>query len=113
MKRLIVIAVILTSGCSWSKFDTALGVTSTVATAADIYTTTQLLNNPGNYELNPILGKHPSDTKVIMVLATSQVITLVIAHFFPTIRPWLLGGKTVINTGWAIHNLQLDWEGGE
>ena len=107
MKKTLIIAVVLLSGCSWSKSDIAWGVASTLATGADFYTTSEFLENPNNYELNPILGKHPSSSEVFMVLATGQVITLTLAHFFPKLRPYLLGGKTAINTGFAIHNTQL------
>jgi len=108
MKKTLIIAVILLSGCSWSKSDIAWGVASTLATSADFYTTSEFLENPNNYELNPILGKHPSNSEIFMVLATGQVITLIIAHLFPTLRPYILGGKTAISGGWAIHNSRLE-----
>jgi hypothetical protein len=34
------------------------------ATAADAYTTTRALQNPLNYENNPLLGRHPGASKV-------------------------------------------------
>jgi len=104
------IFVVLLTGCSWSKGDIMWGVASTVATAADGYTTIRFLNNPDNYEMNPGLGRHPSDEQVILMLATTQGISLALAHFFPKLRPWLLGGKTIVNTSFAIHNYQLDWD---
>ena len=58
MKKTLIIAVILLSGCSWSKSDIAWGVASTLATGADFYTTSEFLENQNNYEMNPILGKH-------------------------------------------------------
>ena len=106
---LILILTLALMGCSWSKFDIALGVTSTIATGADIYTTVHFLDNPNNHEWNPGLGRHPSDEQVILMLATTQGISLALAHFFPELRPWLLGGKTIVNTSFAIHNYQLDW----
>ena len=108
MKYTPIILIILLSGCSWSKSDIAWGVASTLATGADFYTTSEFLKNPNNYELNPILGKHPSNSEVFMVLASGQVIVLTIAHFFPKLRPYLLGGKTAINTSFAIHNSRLE-----
>ena len=103
-----IILIILLSGCSWSKSDIAWGVASTLATGADFYTTSEFLENPNNYEMNPILGKHPSNSEVFMVLATSQIIVLTIAHFCPTLRPYILGGKTAISGGWAIYNSRLE-----
>jgi hypothetical protein len=108
MKTLLFISLIFLTGCSWSKSDIAWGVASTIATAADGYTTSEFLENPSNYEMNPILGEHPSNSEIFMVLATGQVIVLTIAHFFPKLRPWILPGKTVVNTGFAIHNSRLE-----
>ena len=108
MKKILIIVVILLSGCSWSKSDIAWGVASTLATGADIYTTSEMLDNPNNCETNIILGKHPSNSEIVIVLATGQVIALTIAHFFPKLRPYLLGAKTALNGGWAIHNSRLE-----
>ena len=108
MKKTLIIAVILISGCSWSKSDIAWGLASTLATAADGYITSEFLENPNNHEMNQILGKHPSNSEVFMVLATSQIIVLTIAHFYPKLRPYILGVKTAISGGWAIHNSQLE-----
>ena len=108
MKKTLIIFVIFISGCSWSKSDIAWGVASTLATGADVYTTSQFLENPSNYEMNPILGKHPSNSEVFVVLATSQIIVLTIAHFYPKLRPYILSGKTAINTSFAIHNSRLE-----
>ena len=108
MKKILIICVIFISGCSWSKSDIAWGVASTLATGADFYTTSQMLENPTNHEMNPILGEHPSNSEIFMVLATGQIIVLTIAHFYPTLRPYILGGKTAISGGWAIHNSRLE-----
>lgn len=110
--RLLCVAILLLSGCaSWTPQEKMLGGFSCLAAAADGYTTIRFLNNPDNYEMNPILGKHPSDTEVIMYMITSQFIALTIAHFLPQYRSWILGGKTTVNLGFAIHNTKLDWGG--
>ena len=108
MKKTLIIAVVLISGCSWSKSDIAWGLASTLATAADGYTTSEFLENPNNYEMNPILGERPSNSEIFISCAISQTLFLTIAHFFPKLRPYILGGKTAINTGLAIHNSQLE-----
>ena len=108
MKKIFIIAVIFLSGCSWSKSDISWGLASTLATAADGYTTSQMLENQAIHEMNPILGGHPSNSEIFMVLATGQIIVLTIAHFYPTLRPYILGGKTAISGGWAIHNSRLE-----
>ena len=101
--------MLLLQGCAWSKQDKLLGVASCIAAAGDAYTTTMALDNPNNWEINPILGEHPSDTEVIIYMVTSQGIALLVAHIFPKLRPWILGGKTVVNLGGTINNMQLDW----
>lgn len=103
------VILLLISGCAtWTPQDKILGVASCVAAAADTYTTIQFLDNPDNYERNPMLGKHPSDTEVIIYMAMSQIITLIIADIFIEWRSWILGGKTALNTGWAINNRRLE-----
>jgi len=98
------------SGCAgWTTLDKTLAVSSTLATAADIYTTTRMLNNPSNYEMNPMLGKHPSDSKVIVYLGLTQVLTLIFTNLTPKARPYILGGKTLLNGSLAISNTRLDW----
>jgi len=112
MKRIISLLLVMCmcTGCaSWSAWDKTLGVTSTLATAADAYTTCRMLNNPNNYEVNPILGKHPSNVEVITTLAAGQAFVLMIAHLVPSWRKYILGGKTVLNGSLAIHNTTLDW----
>lgn len=103
------IILTLLSGCAtWNKTDRALLITSWMATGADIYYTERALDESGNHECNPFLGKHPSDTKLITFALTSQVAITVLAHIMPEWRTWLLGGKTVLNTGCAINNSRLD-----
>jgi len=110
MKHITLILLIILSGCSWSKSEIRWGIETCVATGADIYTTTQMLNNPDNYERNPIMGRHPSNTKVITYMVSSQILALTVAHFVPKWRKWILGSKTVVNFGAAIHNTRLDWD---
>ena len=93
---------------------------SVLASAADMYTTTQALNNPYNYEVNPIITKHPSNGRVIITLGLSQLIAVGISHWYPDLelpligkvnmRYGFLGFKAVVNTGCAINNAQLDWD---
>jgi len=110
MKSIMLILLITLTGCSWSKSEIRWGLASCVATGADIHTTTRMLDNPNNYERNPIMGRHPSDATVISYMITSQILVLTIAHFVPEWRKWILGSKTAINFAWAINNTQLDWD---
>ena len=108
MKKTLIIFIIFISGCSWSKSDIAWGVAATLATGADFYTTSEFLESPSNYEMNPILGKHPSNSEIFMALATSQIIVLTLVHFYPKLRPYILPAKSVWNGGLAINNSRLD-----
>jgi len=58
------------------------------------------------YEMNPILGKHPSDMEIGAYFSITGVGTILIAHFWPELRIPLLVGYGGVNTYWAIH----DWE---
>jgi hypothetical protein len=111
---IIIFALILSSGCattktdrSWSNHDKALAFACCTATAADAYTTMRALDVPGNYENNPILGDHPSDSEVVAYMAASQLVILAIAHAFPQLRKYLLGGVTTVNSVCAVRNSRL------
>jgi hypothetical protein len=111
---IIIIALILSSGCattktdrSWSHHDKVLAFACCTATAADAFTTMRALDVPGNYETNPILGEHPEDTEVVAYMAASQLIILAIAHAFPQLRRYLLGSVTTMNGVCAVRNSKL------
>ena len=111
----IVIIAIFFAGCAtidvrpWTTGEKVLLGASCLAAVADAYTTTRFLDNPYNYEMNPILGMHPSDTKVVTYMISSQAIMIILAHYFPKYRSWILGVKTGLNTVGAINNSTLDW----
>ena len=98
----------LTSCATWSRADKALLAASWGAAGADFYTSERAFDNPANHELNPIIGKHPTDTELITYMLISQTAVTLLAHVCPRWRSWLLGGKAVINTGCAINNNRLD-----
>lgn len=103
----ILIATFL-SGCGKTyeldKIDKALLVTTALATTADAITTRRMLDR-GAVELNPIMGEHPSDGKIIAVKAIDYALIYVVAKHLPSKwRKALLGGETAWYTGLAIHN---------
>ena len=106
---LVVIAFLLAGCAGWSRTDKILLGASILAAGADAYTTCRALDNPGNWEVNPLLGKHPSKEQVVIYLGFTEMVTILVAHFAPTLRPWLLGGKALVNTGCAINNSTLEW----
>ena len=85
-----------------------LGV-SCLATIADTVTTLDMLDE-GNWEINPMMGKHPTDGQVIITMGITQALTIVLAHWWDDFRSWILGVKTGINAGFAFHNMRLDDE---
>jgi len=105
----VIALVIVLTGCSWSKSEMRWGIVSSVATALDCHTTCRMLDNPDNYEMNPLMGKHPSDSRVIAHMALFQAATLTAAHFLPEYRTLILGGKTTVNLGFAVNNIRLEW----
>ena len=122
----MIVGVIFLSGCGhlstprpWTTGEKVTLGWSVLASAADAYTTTQALNNPYNYEANPLIGKHPSDGKVVVYLSISHIVCVAISHWVPEItlpiigkvnmRYSLLGSKAALNTYYAIGNTQLDW----
>ena len=109
MKNSIIIIIFIT-GCSfhprpWTSTEKTMMFASFGAAYADYQTTHDLLNRNG-HENNPIMGKHPSDEKLVTYMLTSQIIATVLAHYFPKYRKALLGGKTILNGSLAIHNSQ-------
>ena len=122
---ILIVGVILLAGCAttprkWTTGEKVVLGWSLLATVADGYTTTQALNNPDNYEANPLLGKHPSDGKVFIFLGVSELIAVALAHWYPDVkfpligrvnmRYGYLGAKAALSTGCAINNSQLDWD---
>jgi len=103
--------ILFLAGCAtakpWTTDEKLMLAASCLAVAADAYTTLDGLHN-GNYETNPIMGKHPSDGMVISVMALTQVATTIIAHYWGPWRSMVLGIKTGINAGFAFHNIRTD-----
>ena len=98
----------------WTEGEKTVLVWSCLAVVADMYTTCRGLDNPYNYEINPYLGRHPSDSRVIITLSLSHLALLAISHWVPEItlpivgkintRYSILGTKATANTVFAIHN---------
>ena len=110
MKKAMIVMLMLLPGCvtlqprPWTMAEKALAVTSTLGVVADLYTTMRVLDRPNTYELNPLLGKHPEDAKLMAYMVVSQIVLLVIVHYCPELRKSFLGGKTLFNGFSAIHN---------
>ena len=75
---------------SWSTQDKALQATTLTLKFIDWRQTRYIAKNPDDYyEMNPILGKHPSTTEVDIYFATTAILNTVITHYLPSkYRPW-------------------------
>lgn len=91
----------------WTKKEKGLLVSSLVASAADAYTTTRLDFNGPHVENNFILGPHPSDGEVVLYFSVTTTGAVVVSHYWPDARPWILGGMTGLNGYGAVNNYRL------
>ena len=109
LTMLLVVFLLLTGCAGWSRTEKALLAVSILAASADAYTTCRMLDNPDNWEVNPVLGDHASDEAVISYMVFTEAVTVLLAHFVPALRPYLLGGKALANTAGALNNKTLEW----
>jgi hypothetical protein len=109
MKWLILMLIL--TGCAsarpWTAQEKIMLSISCLAVVADMTTTINRMHD-GGYETNPTMGKHPSDGTVISVMALTQVVTIIVAHYWGPWRSMVLGIKTGINAGFAFHNVRTD-----
>ncbi len=84
-----------------------------VAELADISTTLDIKHHPGYYEQNPLLGRHPSDARVIAEGGIAALIHSAITYEMvdqnvpkPIINTWEIISIGV-ETGFAAHNLHI------
>ena len=113
MRKVVItsIAFLLLASCSprpWTKQEKLAATYFCVAHFADYYTTNRMLNNPANWEENPILGEHPSDSTITMYFSLTAIGALAVGHFWPDARKPLFWGYGTLNAGLAAHNSTLD-----
>jgi len=101
------IVFLLLSGCAsvkpWTAEEKVLLGVSCIATVADTITTIRMLDD-GGWETNPYMGKHPSDSQVIITMGVVQLLTIGLSHWWDDFRSWILGVKTGVNVGFAFIN---------
>ena len=109
MKSLIISLCLLLSSCtSWTPREKVAGAFFVAAHTANYYSTTEMLNNPDNWEVNPGLGEHPSDRKCLVYFSLTGAGALIVAHFWKDARQWLLWGYGGVNAYWTVHDSGLD-----
>ena len=109
----------LLMGCShldqnhvkWSGWDKTCGIFCLGGRTMDMVSTEYALNNPNNYELNPVLGKHPSDTKLAVYGAATTCFVLILADqvgkYSTKLRKTILIIGGALGFGCAVHNYNL------
>ena len=105
-----IIATLLTSCAAprpWTKQEKISAGFFCVAYFADYYTTNKMLNNPANWEENPILGEYPSDSTVTVYFSLTAIGALIVGHYWPDARKPLFLGYGTLNAGLAAHNTTL------
>ena len=117
MRRLTVMVLILAlSGCAmlkphpeaWNKTDKLLAAYFIAGHTLDAYTTERCQDHPDRfYEENPILGKHPKDSEIVIYFSVTGLVALSIAHLYPELRPWILGAYGSVGFYCAYHNYHL------
>ncbi len=96
----------------WTDDEKNMFVWGALGAGADMY-------NPNNYEVNPIIGEHPSPLTVITYIASEYLFSVIIAHFCPDItlpligkvnmREQILYNRASRYTANACWNARLDW----
>jgi len=113
MKYILIflIIILLFTACAsprpWTKPEKVAAGYFILGHSADALSTEKMLDNPNNYETNPILGEHPSDAEVITYFSLTAIAALTISHFYPKLRFPLLSIFGTTGFGYAIHNNQL------
>lgn len=113
MKYLVIILLLIlpsiTHACKqWDSRNTQLEVSYQIVHFLDYLQTSEIVENDSYYELNPVLGKYPSQANVNQWFATMSVAHYAISCYLPDkIRvPWQ--GITLVSTGLLVyHNAHI------
>lgn len=85
--KAVFLIVLMVSGCAnggWTRADTYRQAAMITVSGADWLQTRQIAKNPDKfYEMNPILGKHPSTGEVDLYFAASLAAHTAIAMALP------------------------------
>jgi len=112
MKTAIIVMILLfplsvNAAGKWTKPEIGLQTLSTGLQIIDWGTTLDMVDryDEGYYELNPLLGKHPSRRAVNTYFAISIISNVLISHFLPSnLRKVWLGSRISISGYWIDNN---------
>ena len=110
---LIIMLVLITSSAfafdKWDKTDYSLAAAALTLSTVDWMQTRNIANHPNEfYELNPIIGKHPSTEKVNTYFISMIIVGAGIAYALPSRwRKVWLGSCTALELGVTAHNFDI------
>lgn len=116
MKKLMVLLLLLLSGCAsictggWTKTDTALELVSMGLLAEDMHQTNGFTvgNDKGYYEMNPLIGHHPTHQMVNTWFISWIVFHPVVSCALPPTARHIWQGVTIVTEAPTIlHNKNL------
>jgi hypothetical protein len=107
MKKIAVLLLLSLCSCSWTPEEKALQATYTVLHVADWGQTRYIAEHPDeHYEYNPLIGKHPSKSKVDAYMLASLIGHYAVVSVLPDpYRHWFQVGTLAIKTGLVGHNI--------
>ena len=120
--KLVALFLVLTiAGCStlrphpraWTKAEKAVAGFFIAGHLADAYTTERHQDHPERFcERNPVLGRHPDDSRIVVYFSLTGLVVLGVAHLYPELRFPLLGVCGTANSWCALHNYRMmrDWD---
>lgn len=107
-----IIIISMLTGCApkyaYDNTDKMLMASMVATQIADGHTTSRALENPNNMEANPLLGRNPSDSQIIItkVIATGIILWLA-SKMEPKQRKLTLGVVSTLTGAVAIRNNSL------
>jgi hypothetical protein len=93
----------------WSKQDIALEGIYLALKTIDMGQTLDIAAQPDKYyEVNPVLGRHPSKSAVYAYFLTTSLLHIGITNVLPTkYRPWFQGVTIGLSGACVIHNYSI------
>ena len=92
----------------WDSKDKALAVTMATLLIVDWGQTINISRDPTYHEINPILGRHPSEQSVHMYMGAALVGALTISHVLPSkYRQWFMGSVIALELPYVYNNYQI------
>lgn len=106
--------LVLLAGCAsrpfeaWDRADTIRQSIYTAAHCVDWLQTQEIVSNDDYYELNPVLGKHPTHREVDIYMGATLIANWAIAGMLkPEYREIFQYLSITVEVGCAVHNYRI------